>query len=76
MITLEKLIVLFKGQQRSTDLWVSEWEKHKDAASVRNVSMAIGKLAGVYNVIVSMGMELPDDVPETMIKYNNIWAQL
>lgn len=78
-IDQENLIKLFVAQCRSADLWCKMWETHKDAAAMRNAAMAIGKIHGIYNVMLYMiqGDEnLPEAVIELMHKYQAVWDSL
>ncbi len=75
-MTLEKLILLYNGQKRSTDMWIAQWEKNKDITGVRNAAMAIGKLAGIHQVMVALGQDLPDEIIDAMCEYNDIWARI
>jgi hypothetical protein len=74
----EKLIKLFEGQARSADLWIGQWERYKDVSGVRNAAMAIGKMAGIYHTMVSLGPDenIPENIIEVMTRYNDIWNNL
>lgn len=63
-ISKTKLLKLMEGQAKSADGWIQQFEKYKDVSSIRNVSLAIGKYAGMYNVLLSICGEenLPEDV--------------
>lgn len=81
MKTLDKehLIKLIRLQMNNADLWINEWERHKDLSSIRNAAFAIGKMAGIYNVLLSVnGMEdnVPDEIIELVVKYTDIWHRL
>ena len=86
-IDREGIYRLMRAQARNCDLWIAGWEKIKDvpnpslpllAPHLRNVSLAIGKLWGLYNVLLQMNAGL-EDVPEEIIqlvqKYAAIWDQ-
>lgn len=77
-IDTEGLIKLLVGQARSADLWISQWRTYKDAASVRNASLALGKVFGVYSILLSVSgdEDLPEQVIEMMKKYSEIWDSL
>lgn len=87
-IALEQLYKLFHAQTRSCDLWVGQWEKVKDsknpslplfAPHLRNVSLAIGKLMGIFNIVTTIlgaDEDVPEDVLEKMKHYTAIWDQL
>lgn len=75
----KKIIMLIHAQARSADLWVTQWERHKNVSGVRNAAMAIGKIFGLISVLsVIYGGE--DDIPENIIalmkKYSDIWGDL
>ena len=86
-IDREQLYHLFRGQTKSCDLWIAGWNRVKDSPNpsiplvvphVRNVSLAIGKLMGIYNVICYMNAmeeDVPDDILQGMLKYQAIWDQ-
>ncbi len=78
-IDQEELIKLLVSQCRSADLWVRCWEQHKDVSAMRNASFAIGKINGIYNVLLFMikGDEnLPEQIIELVQKYQKIWDSL
>jgi len=75
----DALITMIRGQARSADLWIAQWNRYKDTSGVRNASLAIGKMFGIYNVLVSLnGMEadVPEEILELMQKYSDIWENL
>ena len=86
-IDREGIYRLMHALSRNCDLWITGWEKIKDVPNpsipllvphIRNVSLAIGKLVGLYNVLLHMNAGL-EDVPEEIIqlvqKYQAIWDQ-
>lgn len=86
-IDREGIYRLMRAQARNCDLWISGWEKIKDVPNpsipllvpqISNASLAIGKLWGLYNVLLQMNAGL-EDVPEEIIqlvqKYAAIWDQ-
>lgn len=75
----EQIIKLLISQMRSADLWIAQWNRYKDASSVKNVAMALGKIQGVYNVLLSLNggsKEVPLIIIEEMDKYGKIWDSL
>jgi len=75
----QKLIQLIYAQARTADMWIQQWEQYKDVGGVRNASLAIGKIFGIYNALLALnggGMNAPDDVIELMQKYQTIWNDL
>jgi len=81
MKTLDKeaLIKLIHAQAKSADLWITQWERYKDVSGVRNASLAIGKMFGMYNVLINsngMADDAPEETIELMQKYSAIWDEL
>ena len=80
MLDKEKMLKLFHGQARSADLWIGQWRRYKDVSSVRNASLAIGKMAGIYHVMVSSmegaGETVPEDIIQKMGEYHAVWDDL
>lgn len=75
----EQVIKLLVAQMRSADLWIGQWERFKDAASVRNAAMALGKIQGVYNVLLNINggdKDVPEEIMVQMKKYGEIWNRL
>ena len=82
----EALHNLFRSQVRSVDFWIAKWAHLEDRTDahpagkvpqVRNVSMAIGKLAGMFQVLELLGgTQIPDDITSAMIKYDEVWSNL
>lgn len=78
-IDTEGVIKLLVAQCRSADLWISQWERYKDAPSVRNAAMALGKIQGTYNVLLAMNggdEDVPQAVLDMMKKYGEVWDRL
>lgn len=74
-----ELIKLLVAQCRSADLWIDCWEKYKDAASMKNAAMAIGKIHGIYGVLLVCNgslLDMPQHVFELMTKYQRVWDNL
>lgn len=75
----EQIIKLLIAQMRSADLWIGQWERFKDAASVRNAALALGKIQGVYNVLLNLNggdENMPEEIMTLMKKYGEIWDRL
>lgn len=78
-IEYDRLVLLFHAQARSTQIWTNQWEQHKDAASVRNASLAIGKLHGIYNILLNINggeKNIEEEIIGLMQKYNDLWSQM
>ncbi len=87
-MNFEQACRIFRGQIRSTEMWCSQ-DKNLHATQterenlhpalviphVRNISLAIGKLNGIFNVLMGYGEELPEDIIQAMLKYNEINAK-
>lgn len=85
----ETIYQIFHAQCRSADMWINQW-KHLDAAvpdtvhasvkapQLRNVSLAIGKVLGIYNAMLVMhgDTNIPEDIIAKVAKYDQIWAAL
>lgn len=73
----EKLIKMFHGQAKSADLWIEQWRRYKDVSGVRNASLAIGKMAGIYHVMAADGHDdVPEEVIQKMGEYHAVWDEL
>ena len=74
-ISKEELLKLMAGQAKAADGWIQQFEKYKDVSSIRQVSLAIGKYAGMYNVLLSMYREenLPEEVIAEAQRLVAIW---
>jgi hypothetical protein len=75
-VTFEHLCNLTRHQARSAEMWIGQYYIHQDAPSVRAAAMAIGKVAGHYNILVSTGMELPEDILAIELRMTEVWADL
>lgn len=78
-ITQETLIGLLVAQCRSADLWIRVWQQYRDASGIRNAAMAIGKIQGIYNVLlyqIQGDENLPEAVIEMMKPYQAAWDEL
>ena len=79
---------LMHAQARNCDLWIADWQQVKNVPSptlalmaphLRNVSLAIGKLWGLYGLLINMnGMDedMPEEIIQLMQKYSVVWDQL
>jgi hypothetical protein len=78
-LTSEKLVQLIHAQAKSADMWIQQWQKYKDVSGVRNASLAIGKIFGLYNALLAL-KHGEDDAPEEIIalmkKYLDVWDDL
>lgn len=75
----ETIIKLLVAQMRSADLWIQQWERFKDGSSVRNAAMALGKIQGVYNVLLSANggeVDVPETIQQEMKRYGAVWDRL
>lgn len=78
-MTRDQIIKLLEAQMRSAELWIQQWERFNDASSVKNAAMALGKIQGVYNVLLTANggdEEVPEAIREQMNKYGEIWGRL
>lgn len=75
-VSQEALIKMLVAQCFRADLWIGEWRAHRDATGVRNAAMAIGKLIGIYSVLLhqAQGEEnVPEAVVEMIKPYQQSW---
>jgi len=75
----ETLVKLIHEQARSADMWIGEWQRYKDVDGIRNASLAIGKIHGLYLALLALNAgddNVPEDVMELMRKYLDIWREL
>ncbi len=77
-LNIEKLVAAYISQARSTDLWVGIWNKGKDISGAKNALFALGKLAGVYGVLlVAHGDEnLPEEIIALNTGYSQKWEEI
>jgi len=75
-ITFDRVCQLLRSQARSAEMWIKQYERHMDVPGVRNVAFAIGKVSGHYNVLLSMGQDIPEDIIEIETRMTNIWNNL
>lgn len=78
-VDLETVVKIFNHQVKSTEMWVEQWRRYRDMGSVRNAALSIGRLAGIYQVMLNMkdsDQDIPEEVGETMAAYWNIWDSL
>jgi hypothetical protein len=77
-IEYDKVVKLFHHQTRSADMWIEQYNRYKDAGGVRNAALAIGKVMGIFNILLTMkgGENIEDDILELMNKYTQIWENL
>lgn len=74
----DKVVKLFHAQTRSADMWIEQYNRYKDVSGVRNASLAIGKLMGLFNVLLTMkGSEnVEEDILSLVTKYHAVWDNL
>jgi hypothetical protein len=78
-LNTEEIIRLMHGQAKSADMWIEQWERYKDVGGIRNAALAIGKLAGHYQILCVMkgaDENVPEDIIALMQKYYDIWDNL
>lgn len=77
-VDTEKLISLYVSQARSADLWIGLWDKNKDIGGAKNALTALGKVSGVYNVLLAVFADenLPEPVIELNLKYGAKWDEI
>ena len=78
-IEYDKVVKLFHAQTRSADMWIEQYNRYKDVSGVRNASLAIGKLMGLFNVLLSMNggsSNVDDGIIALMTKYSEVWDGL
>ena len=75
----DALIKMIHDQAKNADMWITQWERYKDVSGIRNASLAIGKLFGVYGVLIQ-SCDDDEDAPVEIIKltqkYSAIWDGL
>lgn len=79
MLTEEKLLRLMQSQKASAELWIAQYEKHKDVSGIRNASLAIGKWMGHFNILLAMyagEKEMSADVEQTLFRFGGIWDKM
>lgn len=79
VLTQEQIIKHIHAQAKSADMWIGQWEQYKDVSGVRNASLAIGKIFGLYNALLATNAgdyNAPEDIIALMRKYQNIWDGL
>lgn len=75
----DKVVKLFHAQTRSADMWIGQYNRYKDVSGVRNASLAIGKLMGLFNVLLTMNggsSNVDDEIIALMTKYSGVWDNL
>ena len=77
-LTRANVETMIYRQARNADFWIAQWEQHKDVSGIRNASMAIGKIFGLYSALsffVEAGNEVTD-IDKLMSRYDIIWNEL
>lgn len=78
-IEYDKVVGMFHAQTRSADMWIEQYNRYKDVSGVRNTSLAIGKLMGLFNVLLTMNRgdaNVGEDILAAMEKYSKVWDNL
>ena len=75
-ISLERLFELFTAQARSSRLWIAEYQANGDLASIKEASFSIGKVFGIYGILITMGIEVPEVIIEEATELQTIWGNL
>lgn len=75
-LSFNRICDLLRAQARSAEMWIKQYESHQDISGVRNAAFAIGKVAGHYNVLLSTGMEIPEDIIAIETRMTNVWDNL
>ena len=78
-IEYDKVVKLFHAQTLSADMWIEQYARYKDVSGVRNASLAIGKLMGLFNVLLSMNggsSNVGDDIIALVTRYSGVWDNL
>jgi len=78
-MTTEHLERLMRGQIRSTDMWVDQWQRYKDVAAMRNVALALGKFYGLLSAYIALNdgeLEMPGDFKTKQIEYGEVYNTL
>ena len=65
-IDSEELLKLCRSQASNVELWYGQFERHRDGASVRNASIALGKWFGQYGMIMAVLGKRGEDVPSDL----------
>jgi len=79
LLSEERIVEMLVGQCRYAELWIGLWEKNKNPMTLRHAAMAIGKINGIYSVLINTTSgfaNLPPEVTELMNKYREIWDNL
>lgn len=64
-------VAAYLDQQVSTQwahcqIWITQFQKHRDGASVRNLAYALGRVSGAYGVLITYMKD--KDVNEATLK--------
>lgn len=71
----EAILNSLRGLLQSTEFWVAEWKKHKDAPSIRNAAYALGKLQGGYSMALD-ATQVPKDLRDKCNTVLMTWEEL
>lgn len=76
----DSLCSKIRGQIKSTEMWMSQFEKHGDLPSKRNAALALGKLSGMYQVLAEVAdrynLEIPQDIIKTIEAGPEQWDRI
>ena len=78
-IEYDKVVKLFHAQTRAADMWIDQYNRYRDTGGVRNAALAIGKLMGIFNILISINegnLDVSDEILAAMAKYTQIWDNL
>ena len=79
MFNQADLIKFLRSQAKSTDMWLEQWNRYKDTGGVRNAALAIGKMMGIYQILLNMNgadENMPEEVIALMKRYMEYWDDL
>lgn len=79
VLSQDAIIKHIHAQAKSADMWIAQWEQYKDVSGVRNASLAIGKLFGLYGALLAVNggdYNAPEEIIAMMQKYQHIWDTL
>ena len=75
-----KFLAIIRGQEHSTDLWLSEFTKYRDIPSRLNAACAMGKMLATLQIHTSFSEleQWPEDeyVIGLWDKYSRKWDEL
>lgn len=66
----DSLCSKIRGQIKSTEMWMGQFEKNGDLPSKRNAALALGKLSGMYQVLAEVADRYNLEIPQDIFKAN------